>query len=101
MRALARLDWRGRLEAVPFQRFVRSGAEDPTRQALRRALHVRDHRGRWSRGGRAALRIARDVPVLAPLWLVGSLPGMRGPVEGAYRLVADNRRLIGRAFRIR
>lgn len=100
MRALARLDWLGRLEAIPLQRFVASGPEDPTRRALRQALHVRDERGRWTRGGQAALRIARAVPIFAPLWLVGSLPGMHDPVELAYRLVAANRRRIGRAIGI-
>jgi len=61
-----------------------------------RALHVRDGRGRWSRGGDAALRVGRAVPILAPLSLVGRLPGLQGPVEAAYRLVADHRQAISR-----
>jgi len=61
-----------------------------------RALHVRDGRGRWNRGGDAALQVASVVPILVPLSLVGRLPGLQGPVEAAYRLVADHRQAISR-----
>jgi len=47
------------------------------------------------------LRIASELPVLVPLSIIGRLPGMGGPVEAAYRLVADHRQLIGRLLRIR
>ena len=101
MLALERLDWRRRLEVVPLQSFIRSADGDPTRRELRSALHVRDEGGRWERGGRAALRIASVLPVLAPLAVVGHAPGMRGVVDGAYALVARNRRLISRLLRIK
>jgi predicted DCC family thiol-disulfide oxidoreductase YuxK len=101
VRVLARLDWRGRLEMRPLQGFVASVPGDPTPRRLRRALHVFDGGGRWSRGGEAMLRIAGVVPVLVPLSILGRLPGMRGPVEAAYRLVADNRHLISSVLRIR
>ena len=98
VRVLERLDWRRRLEAIPLHRFIRSGDGDPTRRELRSALYVRDEGGRWDRGGRAALRIASVIPVLAPLALVGRVPGMQGPVDKAYVLVARNRRLISRVL---
>ena len=101
VRVLERLDWRRRLEVVTLQGFVRSADGDPTRRELRSALHVRDEGGRWERGGRAALRIATVIPVLAPLALVGRAPGMQGLVERAYVLVARNRRLISRVLGIK
>ena len=100
MRALERLDWRRRLEVVPLQRFIRSADGDPTRHELRSALHVRDEGGRWQRGGRAALRIASVIPVLAPLAVVGHAPGMQRLVDRTYALVARNRRLISRVLGI-
>ena len=100
VRALERLDWRSRLEIVPLQRFIRSADGDPTRRELRSALHVRDEGGRWDRGGRAALRIASVIPILAPLAVVGRAPGMQGLAEKAYLLVARNRRLISRVLGI-
>ena len=101
VRALERLDWRRRLAVVPLQRFIRSADGDPTRRELRSVLHVRDDGGGWERGGRAALRIATVIPVLAPLALVGHVPGMQGLVERAYLLVARNRRLISRVLGIK
>jgi predicted DCC family thiol-disulfide oxidoreductase YuxK len=89
IRALRILDWRRRLGFTALQGF----------QA--RALHVRDDRGRWHSGGDAALHIAGAVPVLVPLSLIGRLPGLDGPVEAAYRLVADHRHAIGRMLGIR
>jgi predicted DCC family thiol-disulfide oxidoreductase YuxK len=100
VRALRILDWQRRIDFMPLQRFASSGPDHPTRSQLLRALHVRDERGRWSRAGDAMLRIASELPVLVPLSIIGRLPGMRGPVEVAYRLVADNRHVISRILRI-
>jgi predicted DCC family thiol-disulfide oxidoreductase YuxK len=85
---------------MPLQRFVGAAPGDPTNRRLLWALHVRDGRGRWYRAGDAMLRIAAELPVLMPLAVVGRLPGMSGPVEAAYRLVADNRHVISRVLRI-
>jgi predicted DCC family thiol-disulfide oxidoreductase YuxK len=101
VRALQILDWRGSLDFAPLQRFQPRSSGDPDRRELIRALHVRDVEGRWYRGGDACLRIAGVVPILVPLSLVGRLPGLHGPVEAAYRLVADHRHAIGRLFGIR
>jgi predicted DCC family thiol-disulfide oxidoreductase YuxK len=99
-RALRTLDWRRRLAFMPLQRFVAMAPGDPTRRRLRSALHVRDEHGRWSRSGDAMLRIASELPVLAPLSVIGRLPGMSRPVEAAYRAVANNRHAISRILRI-
>jgi predicted DCC family thiol-disulfide oxidoreductase YuxK len=99
--ALRTLDWRRHIDFTPLQRFTESAPDDPTRRELIRALHVRDGCGRWSRAGDAMLRIAAELPVLVPLSIIGRLPGMSRPVEVAYRLVADNRRLISRVLGIR
>jgi predicted DCC family thiol-disulfide oxidoreductase YuxK len=101
IRALRILDWRRRLAFTPLQRFQPRTPGDPSRRELIRALHVRDDQGRWHRGGDAALHIAGAVPALVPLSLVGRLPGLDGPVEAAYRLVADHRHAIGRMLGIR
>jgi predicted DCC family thiol-disulfide oxidoreductase YuxK len=101
IRALRILDWRACLEFRPLQQFRPRSPDDPSRRELIRALHVRDSHGRWHHGGDAALWIAGVVPVLVPLSLVGRLPGLHGPVESAYRLVADHRHAIGRLLGIR
>ena len=93
-RALRMLDWRGSLRLAPLQGFVATAAGDPTRGELAAALHVRDGRGGWHAGGGAALRIAGVVPALAPLALVGRLPGMARIAETAYDAVARNRHAI-------
>ena len=91
---LRTLDRRRMLRFAPFQDFVPTAAGDPARRELEAALHVRDERGEWHAGGDAALQIARVVPTLAPLALVGRLPGMGRIAEAAYELVARNRHAI-------
>ena len=93
-RMLRILDWRGRLHFAPLQGFVPTVAGGPTRSELEAMLHVRDGRGEWRAGGDAALRIARVVPALAPLALIGRLPGMGRVAETAYEVVARNRHTI-------
>ena len=68
----------------------------PPMAALSERLHVRDADGAWLAGGRAVTRLAAEIPPLAPLGLVGSLPGLQLAVEAAYRVVADHRGTIGR-----
>ena len=101
IRALRILDWRECLAFTPLQQFRPRSPDDPSRRELIRALHVRNVQGRWYRGGDAALRIASVVPILVPLSLVGRLPGLDGPVEAAYRLVAEKPHAIGRQLGIR
>lgn len=100
-RALERLDWLGRLDLVPLQAFhATPPATTPSDAELQAALHVRDAGGACSRGGAAALRIASAVPVLAPLSLVGRVPGGIWAAERGYRLIADHRHRISRALRL-
>lgn len=93
-RTLRILDRHQRLRFAPLQGFVPTAAGDPGRGELEAALHVRDERGDWHAGGDAALQIARVVPALAPLALVGRLPGMDRVAEKAYEAVARNRHAI-------
>ena len=93
-RMLRTLDWRGGLRFTALQGFVPTAAGDPAGAELEAALHVRDERGGWHAGGEAALEIARVVPALAPLALVGRLPGMGRVAEAAYEAVARNRHAI-------
>ena len=93
-RTLRLLDRHQRLRFAPLQGFVPTAAGDPARGELEAALHVRDERGEWHAGGDAALQIARVVPALAPLALVGRVPGMSRIAEAAYELVARNRHAI-------
>jgi predicted DCC family thiol-disulfide oxidoreductase YuxK len=50
----------------------------------------------WSTGGEAALRIARAIPALRSLAVVGSLPILNRLVEPGYQLLASHRDQIGR-----
>jgi predicted DCC family thiol-disulfide oxidoreductase YuxK len=93
-RTLRTLDWRERLHFAALQGFVPTAAGDPAGAELEAALHVRDERGTWHAGGEAALEIARVVPALAPLALVGRLPGMGRVADVAYEAVAANRHAI-------
>lgn len=95
-RTLLTLDLRHRLQFERLQDFVPTAVGEPARRELEAALHVRDERGEWHAGGDAALEIARVVPALAPLALVGRLPGMDRAADWAYDLVARNRHAIGR-----
>lgn len=95
-RTLRALDGRGRLRFEPLQGFVAASAADPARHELAARLHVRDARGRWYRGGSAAVRIAEVIPALFPLAMVAHLPGAKRVTEAAYELVAQNRHVLSR-----
>lgn len=99
-RTLRTLDTGGRLRFTPLQGFVAASAADPDRQALLARLHVRDARGRWYSGGRAARRIAEVIPALLPLGLVARLPGAGRVTDAAYDLVARNRQSLSRWLRL-
>lgn len=96
-RLLRRLDRRHALELVAAQ-----AADDvpgaPPLEVRLTALQVGDQRGRWASGGAAAIRIARVVPPLFPIAVIGRLPGGRRLIESAYGLVARNRQRISRAL---
>ena len=95
-RMLHVLDGGRRLDLSPLQHFTPTTADDPDRAALAQRLHVRNASGRWASGGDAVLRIMAAIPILAPLSLVGRLPGAHGAVDAVYRWVAAHRDGIGR-----
>ena len=91
------LDGRGRLRLMPLQRAASElGDAAPPLAAMKATLHAGVPGGAWSTGGEATLRIARAVPVLRSLALVGSLPLVNRLVEPGYDLLAANRDRIGR-----
>jgi predicted DCC family thiol-disulfide oxidoreductase YuxK len=97
VRTLRRLDWFHRLafaDATDAGRRERL-APGLTEAEIMRELYVVDRRGRFG-GYDAVLRIARVVPLMWPLLIVGSLPGIRRLGRAAYRATAANRVRRGR-----
>ena len=95
--ALRLLDSRRRLRLLPLQLAASElGAAAPSLDAMKARLHTGTAGGGWSTGGEAALRIARAIPVLSPLAVVGSLPLLNRLVEPGYVLIASHRDRIGR-----
>lgn len=76
---LRRLDWRHRLDIEASTGLDAMLAEDAT------GLHA---------GGRAWTVVAREVPLLLPVWVLGCIPGVRRLVDAGYELVARNRHRI-------
>jgi predicted DCC family thiol-disulfide oxidoreductase YuxK len=95
--ALRLLDGRGRLRVMPLQLAASElGAAAPSLAAMTATLHAGVPGRGWSTGGEAALRIARAIPVLRTLAVVGSLPILNRLVEPGYQLLASHRDQIGR-----
>ena len=62
------------------------------RERFAEAVHLRDRRGRWTRGAAAAFGALRDVPVAGlGVRLYEWLPPFAALTEAAYRWVARNR----------
>ena len=73
--ALRLLDGRGRLRVLPLQLATAElGDAAPSVAAMTVSLHAGIPGRGWSTGGEAAMRIARAIPVLRSLAVVGSLP---------------------------
>jgi predicted DCC family thiol-disulfide oxidoreductase YuxK len=95
--ALRILDRRGRLRLMPLQHAaIELGDSAPPLAAMRESLHAGVPGRGWSTGGEASLRIARAIPILRSLAIVGSLPLVNRLVEPGYVLLATNRDRIGR-----
>jgi predicted DCC family thiol-disulfide oxidoreductase YuxK len=94
---LRRLDRRRALELVAVQRAHLVLPDAPPEARLLETIHVRDGGASWATGGAAWVQVAAAVPWLRPLSLVAKLPLFDRLVEPAYRLVARNRHLLGRA----
>jgi predicted DCC family thiol-disulfide oxidoreductase YuxK len=97
--ALRILDRRGRLRLMPLQLAgFELGSAAPPLATMRETLHAGVPGHGWSTGGAASMRIARAIPVLRSLAVVGSLPVLNRLVEPVYVLLASNRDRIGRVL---
>jgi predicted DCC family thiol-disulfide oxidoreductase YuxK len=97
--ALRLLDSRGRLRLLPLQLATSElGNAAPSIAAMTATLHAGVPGRGWSTGGEASLRIARAIPVLRSLAVIGSLPFLNRLVEPTYVLLASNRDRIGRVL---
>jgi predicted DCC family thiol-disulfide oxidoreductase YuxK len=103
-RSLARWDRRHRLALLPLQEVGASGRPRIAAAAdlpLLEALHAIDERsGAIHSGGDAALAIAAILPGGTIVRLLAAIPPFRWVVGIAYRVVARNRRRIGRWLRL-
>lgn len=98
VRRIRALDWRHRLRFVDATNAEARERIAPglTEAAVLVQMYVIDERGARGAGFEAALQIARVVPLLWPLWLVGRLPGIRSLGHLVYRTIAANRLRRGR-----
>jgi predicted DCC family thiol-disulfide oxidoreductase YuxK len=97
VRTLRRLDWRGRLQYADATVAGNRARVAPglTETEAMQQMYVVDARGHRTGGYEAQLRIARELPLLWPLWLVGNLPGLGYLGSAVYRFVAANRQRRG------
>jgi predicted DCC family thiol-disulfide oxidoreductase YuxK len=98
VRRIRALDWRQRLRYVDATNAAAREQIAPglTEAAVLIQMYVVDQRGARYAGFEAALQIARVVPLLWPLWLIGRLPGIRSLGHFVYRTIAANRVRRGR-----
>lgn len=89
-------DRNGTFTIVPFQDAQHSAVTPEVRKACERSVHVIRRDGRVLRGGEACLYVGHR---LGWRWAkpVARSPLIR-PVEGAYRIVADNRQIFSKFF---
>jgi len=97
VRTLQRLDW---LEQLQFadatdDEIRRRVAPTLTLDEAMRQMNVVDGSGRLSGGFDAQLRIARRVPALWLLGVLGALPGVRQIGSAVYRYIAAHRKRQG------
>jgi len=97
VRTLQRLDW---LEQLQFadatdDEIRRRVAPALTLDEAMRQMNVVDGSGRLSGGFDAQLRIARRVPALWLLGVLGALPGVRQIGSAVYRYIAAHRKRQG------
>ena len=96
-RRLHRLDWLHRLTFADATDPARRERLAPglTEAEIMREMWVVEPAGRHG-GFTAVLRISRVVPLLWPVWIVGSLPGIRQIGNAVYRRIAANRTRRGK-----
>ena len=97
-RYLRAIDWRRLVrfadgtDAAARERF----APGLTEAALLVEMHVVDEQGRRFTGYEGYLELARVIPLMWPLRLVGGLPGIRQLGDALYRAIAGSRERRGR-----
>jgi predicted DCC family thiol-disulfide oxidoreductase YuxK len=98
VRTLHRIDWLHRLQfadATDAER-RRRFAPGLTEAQVLVQMYAVDPAGRQFGGFDAVLRIARVIPLMWPILVVGSLPGIRQLGHRLYRMIAANRVRKGR-----
>jgi len=97
VRRLRRLDWLHRLAFADGTDGDRRERFAPglTEAQIMREMVVVDAAGRYG-GYDGVLRISRVIPVMWPLFFVGSLPGIRQLGRAVYRFIAARRVRQGR-----
>src|ERR1043166_68101 len=99
MKLLTRLDWFNVLRLAPVSDAASAGvAPQLTRADLLEAIHCLPPQGRIYRGARCIRFIGFRLPLLVPLSLVLSLPGVIWLAEKVYGWVSRNRHLLSRLF---
>ncbi len=99
MKVLTWLDWLNIAALVPLSSDrAREAAPQLDRETLRAAMHVVTTDGRIYRGARCIRFLALRMPLLVPLALFMWLPGVIHIAERVYKLVANNRYILSRAF---
>ena len=93
VRTLRRLDWLNRLQFADATNadIRRQVAPSLSLDDAMRQMNVVDAQGRLSGGYLAQLRIARQLPALYPLGVLGALPGVKQMGTVVYRYIAANR----------
>jgi|SRR5687767_9631064 predicted DCC family thiol-disulfide oxidoreductase YuxK len=98
VRVLRRIDWLDRLRFVdatdaPSRERVAPGLSEA---AVMVEMYVVDHHGRRYGGYEGYLQLARVVPLMWPLGVIGRLPGIRQIGHATYQVIAANRVRRGR-----
>jgi predicted DCC family thiol-disulfide oxidoreductase YuxK len=99
MKVLTWLDWLNVAALIPLSSDrAREAAPQLDRESLRAAMHVVTTDGKIHRGARCIRFLSLRMPLLVPLALFLWVPGVIGIAEQVYKLVANNRYLLSRAF---
>ena len=98
VRIIRALDWNDRLQFVDATNAEARAFFAPTltEAEIMIEMYVIDERGRLHGGFEGYLQIARVVPLMWPVGLVGRLPGFRQLGHAAYKVIAANRVRRGR-----
>ncbi len=92
MQLIGRLDWFDRIDRKPLQQADSEGLDAAvTRQQLQEEIHFFSHKGSVHRGARAFRQLGFRIPLLLPLGLILSIPGIFYVADPIYTFVAKRR----------